>query len=55
MAAIISVDHVSMKFHMNTNKTTNLKEWVVAFLKGKLRYADFLALRDVSSPCSPAR
>ena len=53
MAAIISVDHVSMKFHMNTNKTTNLKEWVVAFLKGKLRYADFLALRDVSFAVQP--
>lgn len=53
MAPIITVDQVSMKFHMNVNKTTNLKEWVVSFLKGKLRYDDFLALRDISFAVQP--
>ena len=53
MAPIISVDHVSMKFHINTNRTTNLKEWVVSFLKGKLRYEDFHALRDISFDVQP--
>ncbi|MBQ9197659.1 MAG: ABC transporter ATP-binding protein [Clostridia bacterium] len=48
MAPIINVDQVSMRFHMNTTKTTNLKEWVVGFLKGRLRYSDFYALQDIS-------
>ena len=53
MAPIITVDHVSMKFHMNTSKTTNLKEWVVSFLKGRLKYDDFLALQDISFEMKP--
>lgn len=48
MDSIITVDHVSMKFHMNTNRTNSLKEWFVSRLKGELRYEDFYALRDVS-------
>lgn len=37
-----------MRFHMDLNRTTSLKEWVVSFLKGKHHYEDFWALRDVS-------
>lgn len=48
MAPIITVDHVSMKFHMNVNRTNSLKEWFVSRLKGELRYEDFYALKDVS-------
>ena len=33
MSAIIQADHVSMSFHMDVNRTTNLKEWVVRWLK----------------------
>ena len=48
MGEIIRVDHVSMNFRMNTNHTTSMKEWVIARLKGKLKYQDFYALHDVS-------
>ena len=48
MDPIITVDHVSMKFHMNVNRTNSLKEWFVSRLKGELRYEDFYALKDVS-------
>ena len=37
-----------MKFHINKNKVTSLKEWVVSKLKGNLQYEDFYALRDIS-------
>ena len=48
MDSIITVDHVSMKFHMNVNRTNSLKEWFVSRLKGELKYEDFYALKDVS-------
>ena len=48
MDPIITVDHVSMKFHMNVNRTNSLKEWFVSRLKGELKYEDFYALKDVS-------
>lgn len=48
MSTAIRVDQVSMKFHMDMNRTTSLKEWMVSFLKGKQKYEDFWALRDVS-------
>lgn len=48
MDSIINVDHVSMKFHLNVNRTNSLKEWFVSRLKGELKYEDFYALNDVS-------
>lgn len=48
MGEIIRVDHVSMNFRMNMNRTTSMKEWIIAKLKGQLRYQDFYALNDVS-------
>lgn len=48
MDQMIRVENVSMKFHMNLNKTSSLKEWFVTRLKGDIRYEDFYALRDVS-------
>ena len=48
MGEIIKVDHVSMNFRMNVNRTTSMKEWVIAKLKRKLQYQDFFALNDVS-------
>ncbi len=53
MAPIITVENVTMKFHLNASKTTNLKEWVVAFLKKRLRYNDFYALQDISFTVEP--
>lgn len=48
MDPMITVDQVSMKFHMNINRTNSLKEWFVSRMKGELRYEDFYALKDVS-------
>lgn len=48
MDSIIKVDHVSMRFRMDENKTTSLKEWVVTHLLGKQQYREFCALSDVS-------
>ena len=38
MDAIITVKDVSMRFRMDKNKTTSLKEWVVTHLLGKQQY-----------------
>ena len=48
MDAIITVKDVSMRFRMDKNKTTSLKEWVVTHLLGKQQYEEFSALHDVS-------
>lgn len=48
MDAIITVKDVSMRFRMDKNKTTSLKEWVVTHLLGKQQYEEFSALNDVS-------
>lgn len=45
---MIRVEDVSIRFHMDMNRTSRLKEWVVSFLSGKQRYQDFWALRDIS-------
>ncbi|MBQ9459658.1 MAG: ABC transporter ATP-binding protein [Oscillospiraceae bacterium] len=45
---MISVSHVSMRFHMNVDKVLSLKEFAVRALSGKLHYEDFTALDDVS-------
>lgn len=48
MDSIITVENVSMRFRMDKNKTTSLKEWVVTHLQGKQQYEEFCALNDVS-------
>ena len=48
MDPIIHLDSVSMRFRMNLNRPTSLKEWVVRFLKRDLKSEDFFALKNVS-------
>lgn len=48
MDSIITVDNVSMHFRMDKNHTTNLKEWVVSWLKRQQNYEEFYALQNVS-------
>ncbi len=48
MDSIITVDNVSMHFRMDKNHTTNLKEWVVSWLKRQQDYEEFYALQNVS-------
>lgn len=45
---MIKVEHVTMRFRMANDKIESLKETVVAFLSGKLKYEEFTALEDVS-------
>jgi len=44
----VRVNHVSMKFNMNKEKITSLKEYLIKFISGKLRYTEFVALDDIS-------
>lgn len=44
----ISVKNVSMMFNMSSEKVDNFKEFVIKMLKGKLRFEEFWALKDVS-------
>ena len=45
---IIKVEHVSMKFHLNKNRTNSLKEWAIGLLKHNIHYEDYYALKDVN-------
>ena len=44
----IRVEHVSRKFILSKEKVDDLKDYVIKFLKRKLKYKEFWALRDVS-------
>ncbi|MGN0297596.1 MAG: ABC transporter ATP-binding protein [Lachnospiraceae bacterium] len=45
---MISVNDVKMRFRMTTDRVTSIKEMATQFLKGKLEYNDFWALKGVS-------
>ena len=45
---IISVEHVSMRFSLASEKVTSFKEYVIKTAKKKLSYGEFWALKDVS-------
>ncbi|MEG0769687.1 MAG: ABC transporter ATP-binding protein [Ruthenibacterium sp.] len=45
---IIEVNGVSMRFNMAKEKNESLKEYFVAMVKGKLRFEEFWALKNVS-------
>lgn len=44
----IRVEHVSRKFILSKEKVDDLKDYVIKFLKRKLKYNEFWALKDVS-------
>ena len=46
--AMIEINDVSMRFHMNTDRILSLKEFVTTAIRGKLRLEDFTALDHVS-------
>ena len=48
MEQMIHVENVSMSFRIDKNHTTSLKEWFINFLKGKQKYEEFSALKNVS-------
>lgn len=45
---MITVENVSMKYMISHDRIQSLKEYTVAFLKRKLVYEEFWALKDVS-------
>jgi len=45
---LISVENVSMKYKLPNQRVDNLKEAFIKFIKGKLTYRDFYALKNVS-------
>lgn len=45
---MISVNDVTMRFRMTTDRVTSIKEMVTQKLKGQLKYNDFWALKGVS-------
>lgn len=48
MESIIIADSISMRFRMDVNRISSLKEWVVTTIKGKKQYNEFQALNSVS-------
>ncbi|MGN0624947.1 MAG: ABC transporter ATP-binding protein [Oscillospiraceae bacterium] len=50
---MIEVKNVSMSFRMSQDRIQSIKEYLVALIKGKLKYKDFWALRDVSFSVRP--
>ena len=45
---MIKVDNVSMKYLITSDRIQSLKEYVVAMIKGKLKYEEFWALKNIS-------
>lgn len=45
---MIDVDHVTIRFNLSTQKTNNLKEYFVKFMKRELMFHEFFAVKDVS-------
>jgi len=45
---MIKVDNVCMTYKMSYDKIKSIKEYLMTFVKGKLKYEEFHALRDVS-------
>ena len=46
--AIITVEHVSMKFNLASEKFDNIKEYFIKILKKQVSFDEFWALKDVS-------
>ena len=46
--AIVSVEDVSLRFRLDANRATSLKEFFVRFLKRDLKAEEFWALTDIS-------
>lgn len=45
---MVKVENVSIRFRLQTDHISSIKETIVALLRGKLKYKEFWALNDVS-------
>ena len=48
MSTMIQAEHVSMCYQMTFDRVQSIKEYLVQLVKGKIKYQEFWALRDVS-------
>ena len=48
---MIEVKNVSMSFRLSQDRIQSIKEYLVALAKGKLKYKEFWALKDVLARC----
>ncbi len=44
----VKVENVSVMFNLNKEKVDNIKEYLIKFLKRKINFTEFWALRDIS-------
>jgi len=47
-SAVIQVENASVRFNMASQKVDSMKEYFVKFIKGQLRFKEFLALKDIN-------
>lgn len=45
---MIKADNISVRYLMTYDRVKSIKEYIVQFVKGRIRYEEFWALRDVS-------
>lgn len=45
---VLRVDNVSMRFNLSKEKIDSIKEYVIKFIKGQVKYNEFWALKNVS-------
>lgn len=50
---MIEVKNVSMSFRLSQDRIQSIKEYLVALAKGKLKYKEFWALKNVSFTVRP--
>ena len=44
----LSVDNVSMRFNLSSEKVDNIKEYIIKLVKNDLMFQEFWALRNIS-------
>ena len=50
---MIELSRVSMRFNLAKERTDTIKEYILKFLRGKLHYTEFWALKDISFALEP--
>lgn len=45
---VLRVDNVSMKFNLSKEKIDSIKEYMIKFIKGQVKYQEFWALKNIN-------
>jgi lipopolysaccharide transport system ATP-binding protein len=48
MAAVIEVKDATVRFNVATEKIDSVKEYFIQMARGRLRFEEFLALKDIN-------